>query len=247
MKGKNFRELLDEFVPKKKQAVVAVAPQLPIRSLQEYSVDERDILFVRRLEETGRVADAYVRELPPIKEVLSYVSNLSEKPLWFKAAQDSIVNSRSLCFPDMDVLTRDYIKHFLRVPNAAKGEHACSNPNCESERLGKFRIRELILPREKSKWCYLCHLFYTNKLYFQSLNRKNDDNRVYQIHSFMVQVDVEGEYRLDKTISCDKDVRGIYGPFPLYNCNNYVVTDYNGYKGWAESDVMVFRLSQTVS
>ena len=211
------------------------------RTLQEYSVNEKDVLFIRRLEETGRLADSYIRQLPPMKEVLSYVASLPEKPLWYRASQDAIINSRSLNFPDMDVLTRDYIREFLRM-----GDLPCNNPNCESERLGKFRIRQLPL-RGGSTWCFLCHLFYTNKLYFQSLNRKNDDHRVFQIHSFMVQVDVEGEYRLDKCLMGDKDVRGLYGPFPLYNCNNYVVTDYNGVKGWAESDTLVFRLSQTVS
>ncbi len=226
--------------------VVVQLTQLPIRSLQDYALDvgdQRDVIFVRRLEETGRLGDAYVRQLPPMQKVWSYIAELKEKPLWYKSSQESIINSKTLKFPQMDVLTRDYIMGFMRTP--LKGEMECNNPNCESERLGKFKIRAL--PVASSTWCYLCHLYYTNRLYFESLNRKRDDARVFQIHHFMVQVDVEGEYRLDKTLMGDKNVQGIFGPFPLYNCHNYTVTELkNGCKGWIESDVMVFRLSQTM-
>ena len=248
-------------VPQKKKAKKAVAPkkkiplppaprlnQLPIQSLQDYALDakdQRDVIFIRRLEETGRLANAYVRELPPMREVLGYIATLKEKPLWYKTSQESIINSKTLKFPDMDVLTRDYIMSFMRTAIKGQGEVECNNPNCESERLGKFRIRQL--PVNGSTWCYLCHLYYTNRLYLESFNRKTDDAYVFQIHHFMVQVDVEGEYRLDKTLMGDKNVRGIFGPFPLYNCHNYSPTELkNGCKGWIESDSMVFRLSQTV-
>jgi len=237
---------------KKKQKVAATATaaaavvQLPIRSLQDYALDskdQRDVIFVRRLEETGRLGDAYVRQLPPMQKVWAYIAELKEKPLWYKSSQESIINSKTLKFPLMDVLTRDYIMGFMRTP--LSGEMECTNTMCESERLGKFKIRAL--PVAGSTWCYLCHLYYTNRLYFESLNRKRDDTRVFQIHHFMVQVDVEGEYRLDKTLMGDKNVQGIFGPFPLYNCHNYTPTVLkNGCKGWIESDVMVFRLSQTM-
>lgn len=248
-------ELLTE-VPKKKQKedepVEVVMPpppklqNLPVQTFQEYALearDEKDVMFIRRLEEIGKVSDSIIRELPNMKEVLSYISKLSIQPPWYKSSQDSIINSKTLKFPLIDVLTRGYIANFLRTP--LKGEIPCNNPNCESMRLGNFRIRALIVG--DSTWCFLCHLYYTNKLYLESLNRKRDNSRIFQIHHFMVQVNVEGEYRLDKTLMGDTDVRGLFGPFPLYNCNNYTKVDLNnGCKGWIESDTMVFRLSQTM-
>jgi hypothetical protein len=145
----------------------------------------------------------------------------------------------------MDVLTRGYIQEYLRAPFVKDEEQPCQNHQCESERRGGFRLRMLNL--KNNYWCYLCHLYHTNRLYVESLNRKQDTDRVYQIHFFMVQVDVPGEYRLDRTLIGEKDVRGLFGPFPVYNVNNYIQITYpNGCKGWQESDSMVFRLPQTV-
>jgi hypothetical protein len=243
-------ELMTETPKKHKQIeppTVVMPPQpkmdqLPVKDFKDYTLSE-DAIFIKRLEETGKLADSYIRELPSMKEVLSYISKLPSQPPWYKTSQDSIINSKTLKFPNIQVLTRNYIKDFLRTP--LKGEMACNNPACESVRLGKFRIRALTV--DDSTWCYLCHLHYTNKLYFESLNRKRDNSRVFQIHYFMVQVNIEGEYRLDKTLMGDNDVRGLFGPFPLYNCYNYIPCDLtNGCKGWIESDVMVFRLSQTM-
>lgn len=212
-----------------------------VKSLQEYSLDlkdEKDVIFIKRLEETGKLVDAHVRELPPMRDVLSYISKLPVKPMWFRSSQESIINSNNYKFPDMDVLTRDYIFTFM-----CKGKTTCNNSVCESERLGGFRIQ--ILPTRESNWCYLCHLYYSNRMYYESLNRKNDIKRLFQLHYFMVLVDVEGEYRLDKCLDGEKDVKGLFGTFPLYNCNNYIVNDSK--TGFIENDVMVFRLSQTVS
>lgn len=216
----------------------------PLNSLQDYALDakgQQDVVFARRLEESGK--SAVVKNLPPLTEVLSYIAKLEKQPAWFLQSQESIVNSNALTYPDMDVLTRDYIHDFLREPLNAQ-EVLCNRPQCESERLGGFRIRALYTPSQKlHNWCYLCHLFYTNRLYFESLNRKND-NKVFCIHYFCVRVDEPGEYRLDMTLQGEKNVEGLYGPFPIYNCHNYTPTTYRRVRGWAESDVMVFRLSQ---
>jgi len=223
---------------------------LPINSLQDYSLamsGQQDVVFTRRLEEAGQ--STTVKHLPPITEVLSYIGKMEKQPLWFLKSQENIINSNSLKFPEMDVLTREYIADFMRTP-LNSSEPLCSNTVCESERLGGFRIRALVTPSQQmNTWCYLCHLFFTNRLYFESLNRKSDTEQVYQIHHFAVRVDEPGEYRLDMTLMGEKNVRGIFGPFPLYNCHNYTSTVFpkNGCKGWIESDVMVFRLSQTMS
>lgn len=219
---------------------------LPIESLQDYALDakgQQDVVFVRKLEEQGK--NATVRNLPPMTEVLSYIAKLEKQPPWFLKSQESIVNSNALKFPEIDVLSRTYIADFMREPHNAS-EPLCSNPTCESERLGGFRIRALVTPNQQlNNWCYLCHLFFTNRLYFESLNRKHD-NQVYQIHHFAVRVDEPGEYRLDMTLMGEQNVQGIFGPFPLYNCHNYTPTHDGRCRGWIESDVMVFRLSQTM-
>jgi hypothetical protein len=222
----------EEEIPKKIPPI-PVLQTLPVKNFQDYSLelkDQKDVIFLRRLEEAGRLSDP--RELPSMKEVFSYISNLATQPPWYKACQNSIINSKSLKFPVMDVLTRGYIKDFLRV--GVGNELVCNNPTCESMRMGGFRIRAI-----RGTWCYLCHLFYTNKLYFESLNRKNDNAKVYHIHEFMVQVDIIGEYRLDMTLMGDQNVKGIYGPFPLFHTNNY--TPIEGNKGWIESDSLVFQ------
>lgn len=240
-----------EPVPKKAKNKAPKKPKAPpasyqISTIQDYSMDihkQRDHMFMKRLQETGRIADANVRKLPAMVDVLNFISKIPNQPLWFKASQHAIVNAKTLKFPDMDVLTRAFIREYMRVP-LDKEEQACQNQTCESEVRHGFRLR--VLGIKNNYWCFLCHLFHTNRLFLESLNRKQDTDRVYQIHFFMVQVEIPGEYRLDQTLIGDKDVRGLFGPFPIYNVNNYhPVTFPNGCKGLEESDKMVFRLPQT--
>lgn len=245
-----------------------------IKSLRDYAIEKEKLLELPTEKH---------EQLPSMKDVLSYVSRLPVRPFWFKASQENIINSNALKkVPQMDVLTRGYIKPFLK-----SGPYPCRNIRCESERLGGFRLRILQMPgRNDGVWCFLCHLYETNKLYFESLNRFDFEQELkkilkslnlghlpanletarsmidklpkgfvekwekelscdYQIHYFMVQVDVPGEYRLDRTLDNEKDVRGLYGPFPIYNVNNY--KKLNNQNEWIESDAMVFRLTQTMS
>lgn len=241
MKKNSFAALTEEY---RRDTRKRERPPPPQETLHDYSLKikgHEDVVYLRKVEDQ-------VKTLPPMRDILAYIASLPERPLWYRASQEAIINSQTLCFPDIPVLTRSYILDFLRTPHGS-GERTCGNSICESERLGGFRLRVLELPGEPlGDWCYLCHLFYTNRLYFESLNRQDDKSSVYQIHSFMVAVDVPGEYRLDMTLTGEKDVKGVFGPFPLYNCNNYAPTVYpNGCKGWAESNVMVFRLSQVAS
>ena len=117
-------ELMTEMPKKQKvvdppvEVVMPPAPkldQLPIKTFQDYSLNE-DVVFIRRLEETGKLADSYIRELPSMKDVLSYIAKLPSQPPWYKTSQDAIINSKNLKFPNIPVLTRDYIKDFLRTP-----------------------------------------------------------------------------------------------------------------------------------
>jgi hypothetical protein len=209
--------------------------RLSVKSLKEYALEKESLL---------EIPTNTHEQLPSMKDVLSYISRLPTRPFWYQATQENILNSNALKkTPTMDVLTRGYIKPFLK-----SGPYPCKNIKCESERLGGFRLRILQMPgKTDGVWCFLCHLFETNKLYFESLNRtENGGSSVnYQIHYFMVQVDVPGEYRLDRTLDNEKDVRGLYGPFPIYNVNNYKKLP--NQNEWIESDALVFRPTQTMS
>jgi hypothetical protein len=204
-----------------------------VKSLQSYALEKESLL---------EIPTTTHEQLPSMKDVLSYISHLPTRPFWYQATQENIINSNALKkIPNLDVLTRGYIKPFLK-----SGPYPCKNIRCESERLGGFRLRILQMPgKSDGVWCFLCHLFETNKLYFESLNRKHDSHNNYQIHYFMVQVDVPGEYRLDRTLDNEKDVRGLYGPFPIYNVNNY--RKHPSQNEWIESDALVFRPTQTMS
>jgi hypothetical protein len=244
-----------------------------IKTLHDYAIEKEKLLEIPTEKH---------EQLPSMKDVLSYVSRLPVRPFWFKSSQENIINSNALKrVRTMDVLTRGYIKPFLK-----SGPYPCKNIRCECERLHGFRLRILQMPgKNDGVWCFLCHLYETNKLYFESLNRFDFEQEFkkilkslnlshlpatletarsimdklpkgfvgkwekelscnYQIHYFMVQVDVPGEYRLDRTLDNEKDVRGLYGPFPIYNVNNYKKLNHNEI---IESDAMVFRLTQTMS
>lgn len=250
-------------VPKKKAKSIAqkeperVVQTIPVGGLRDYSMskqDQRDAVFLRRLEEASPAGSVQVHKLPPIRSVLAYITQLNdeEQPAWFKSHQAAIINSQNMQFPQMDVLTREYLGEFMRQP--MRSERACGKVQCESESMGGFRCRELVLPSDTdvsvhAGWCVFCHFYETNKKYAENLSRKKDKDPmdlIHPIHVFIVQVDVDGEYRLDKTLMGDVDCIGVYGPFPVYNRNNYVQAELpSGLKCWKESDEMVFRLSRT--
>lgn len=221
---------------------------LKTNSIEDHALDiqnQQDLIFIKRLKQSGKSEQVInVRPLPSRTDVFRYISSLKDKPHWFKEMQHQIVNSKTLKFPDMWVLTRAFIfGGFMRAAMKNTEEEACKNINCEAEKHHGFRLRVLGIP--DNHWCYLCHLAFTNSLFLQSLSRKSDNERCYQIHYFMVSVDVPGEYKLEKTLQGEEDVRGLFGPFPWYNVNNYIVKP--GTQEIVESDSMVFRLSQTTS
>jgi hypothetical protein len=276
-KKKNFAKLCESFAEedfglgnKKKICKTTVAPAapvnakeekllsvLPVKTLHEFALqnrDQSDIIFIRRLEETGRISDGQIYELPPLRDVLSFIKELPTKPYWYKQAQQDVQTAYGMKYPNLNVLPRDYIREFLRTP--LRHEYACNNEACESLRCHGFRLRALIVePKEGERvvpnnWCYLCHLYGTNMLYLQSKNRQKDQDKdyLYQIHSFSVKVDVPGEYKLEQTLLGEDNVRGLFGPFPLYSKFNYTPVDLPaiGCKGLVESDHMVFRPPQAM-
>ena len=249
--------------PQKKPRDEPFVASVPVETMQEYSLnakDQKDAIFIRRMAQLNKPSD--VNLLPPAQSVLAYVADLQDEdqPLWFKSSQAAIINTENIEFPKMDVLTRTYLKEFLR--QARDGERPCGKPECESERQGGFRCRELLIPSFQMPlhpgWCYMCHLYKTNKRYAKRMcnqepkkaknmtAQEREELLMLPIHQFIVQVDIDGEYRLDRTLVGDKHCVGIYGPFPLYNANYYKAAKHpQGGECWIESDQLVFRLSQT--
>ncbi len=133
---------------------------------------------------------------------------------------------------NLPVLSRKFIHAHLRTPNRPN-EQECQNPWCESKVIGGRKLISLV-----ANWCYICHLSYSNRLYFESLNRKSDDHYGSPIHHFTCIVDTVGEYKLNSCLNGEKDVRGLFGTFLLYNRYNYHVLD-NGNR-WIESDNVCF-------
>jgi len=225
-------------------------------TLEEYALSTEDKIFIHRLEKNSILADPNVSLLPPMVDVLSYVSKMEEssRPPWFIATQNAIIEDDKR-YPKLDVLTRAYIEPFLVQCDTNKGQRPCAQQQCQSELMGGFRCRELLLPNQLNTptstrmpgMCYLCHLACTNALFWESLNNKDAENKeMYSIHHFIVQVDIEGEYRLDKTLmGRDTTFSGLFGPFPVFNVNNYKKVQMNNSMlyTWRESDSMVFHQS----
>ena len=113
--------------PSPKPQVVAEPPAkrerlssvMPIHTLNEYALDQsgkQDVIFIKRLEETGRQNETQIRKVAPMTEVLLFVARLPQQPLWFHQSQEAIINSKTMNFPEMDVLTRAYIRDSFRTP-----------------------------------------------------------------------------------------------------------------------------------
>ena len=136
-----------------------------------------------------------------------------------------------------------------------------------------FVCRELLMPIKWSKiksvskshaaehlpgyvgWCVLCHLANTTRIYLENYNRvykrgadtENrplEDGQCHMIHNFIVYVDIQGEYRLDRTLLGDTQPMGIFGPYPIYSPLNYEPSTRtrNDRKCWLENENLVFRL-----
>ena len=228
--------------------------QLPINDLIECTEDDRDRAFFRKLVRMGKTNEKHSL-LPDQVDVLRYIKSDIHKdpPPWYNRAHEDLLNN-SYSFPPQEALCRDYIYNFLREP--IDNERACNRPNCHSLVIGGFRCRELVMPNESLTrdihgWCYICHLYETNRLYWENIGKETSETihkNVYSIHHFIVKTDSIGEYRLDKTIQGDSNVVGIFGPFPFFNQNNYVkIRDDNGNNRLLESDSMVFRLPPKAS
>lgn len=208
----------------------------PPETIQDYSnqrTGNHDVNFTRKME---------AHTLPVYKNALSYLTTLDNPPSYVGNTQNMIVNSQYLKFPEMDTLSRvGYLLDFMREASSRANERPCSRHVCQSQVMGKFKCRELILPRKgreaNAGWCIMCHYHETNRLY----NENYDTVVNHPIHAFMVFVDLPGEYKLSRTILGeelkDDKMHGIFGPFPLFHIDNYKASETpNGLKCWIEDE-----------
>lgn len=143
---------------------------------------------------------------------------------------------------------------------------------------GPFRLREMLFNDEEAKilalpkgydpkvilpsipeMCILCNIWIANVDYIDQKDKVRErstkdhttapPNMVTICNRFMVRVDQEGEYDSRRgTITCDRNALGIWGPFPVFNENNYIPYRYNGrLRGVKETDNLLFRLSRAAS
>jgi len=239
------------------EPIVDEAPIVPL-TLEEYNMESDDRIYVDRLKKKKKLADPKVSELPPAVDAFKYVSQLVDKPPWFIQAQKVLLENYKDA-PELISLTREYIQPYLIEYKPGTKYSPCASPPgmCESELQGEFRCRALLFPnqiamKDRIGYCYLCHLYKTNRLYIEARDRavEMSEKDLFCIHSFIVHVNVPGEYKLDKMLpGLVTGKEGLYGPFPAYNRNNYrvVTRSTDGLRQWVESDELVFRLPQVAS
>ena len=165
-------------------------------------------------------------------------------------------------YPVTTSLTQEYIAPFLvqHHPRLNGKFRPCCQPanQCASQKYGGFTLPELVLPdqlvidpaQRPHGMCYLCHLSYTNGLYWKALSNQKtlEDRELFIIHYFNVYTDRIGEYRLSHTLLGEEEYfQGIFGPFPVWNPDYYAVVEKGPLKAWREDDRLVFRLPQVVS
>lgn len=228
--------------PKRRQRKLEHTPPETVQDYSNQLTGNEDVNFTRKTT---------THTLPAYKDALSYLATLKneEQPSYFGNSQNMIVNSQYLKFPTLDTLSRPgYLLDFMR--EAGKNERPCSRANCQSYLMGKFRCRELIIPRKGQEtmpgWCIICHYHETNRLFNENYDQQITVN--HPIQAFMVFVDLPGEYKLSKTILGeefkDDKMRGIFGPFPLFHINNYKASETsNGLKCWIEDEKNLVSIS----
>jgi hypothetical protein len=111
--------------------------------------------------------------------------------------------------------------------------------------------------------CYLCHIYLATEKCLEQKNkqaeRKESDLTVDStqkrtemvgiVNRFIVTVGSEGEYDLRRMLVSDDLAMGVFGPFPMWSTRHYECAVMSDTKlaGFAENDVLVFRLSREPS
>lgn len=159
---------------------------------------------------------------------------------------------------------------------AQEGRFECIGHMLSERLLGKgkgFCLREMLLCDEEARirnalenggdptvflsqipeMCILCHLHMALVDAIKQRDRLEEDNDgVLIINRFMVIIDREGEYDRTKMLTGDKVKTGIWGPFPLFQEDNYIpstLMDDNGVRlrCFKESENLLFRPARVSS
>lgn len=263
--AKKTKHVALEPPPISKESSPYVGETLKAETLEEYILKEPEAIFLKRLQaiSAANSVSEILQELPTQKDLYDYLEMLQKtaQPAWYRHSKLQL-ETTGYNIPVLPVLCRRYIAEFLRECDPrAEWERPCCNAECESQKRGGFRCRELLMPAEYARvletddieervrvlppmvnLCYLCHLFFTNFYYWQRLFHGSTEDNITVIHSFSVCFDVPGEYAMRYLLMGDDKPCGIFGPFPLYNINNYQAhVDARGINYWVEADKLVFH------
>lgn len=244
--------------------------ETPLKSMAEYMMDgtdPQDIKFAQQIQSITRLPRYSMKD---VFDVLGSLES-GKRPAWLGASINTAV-ANGLNISAVPIYSRQYLSTFWREPHPERPwERPCKRAEtgeCESHRLsgGAFVCMEFLNLSDYTRlmgvaeskramrlptihgWCVFCHYREPNLEYLKQLDkirdRRDETPRIERIHHFGVQVEVEGEYRLDKTLTGTTIAMGLYAPFPIYNANNYwVVPNYQrtGLRGICESDAWVFQ------
>jgi hypothetical protein len=139
---------------------------------------------------------------------------LKMRKIWFQQLQDECHK-----IPHIPIYPRKLLLESLKC---GKPPYCTNGNNCQSVIMGgSGPCRQLC-----KGICYLCHLQKTNELY----GTQNG-----QIHDFIVITGWVGEYQLKYMLPLLDRIRGLFGPFPIFNRNHYHWHD----NQWLESDILI--------
>jgi hypothetical protein len=139
---------------------------LPIETMEEVAIrSDADLRYVRRIKMGDHgISEATLARLPTLAEQLAWVNTIEDEShkLWYHNIPYVVANAGTK-FPDVPVLSREYLTDFLRAPmpgnpweRPCPGLFPLDSPHdhrqCESFTLGgTFACRELLLPNVMKK------------------------------------------------------------------------------------------------
>jgi hypothetical protein len=158
-----------------------LAEPLPVENLESVRVvNDTQAQFHNLLKQANRSCDRHIATIPPRNQIMAYIARHKERPPWYQSLKCMVAQGENIDFPELEVVTRQYIKQFLRAPVPGRVvERECINYDydptegtlgmrCEShrlsaERLGPdkaFKSREFLLP---SVWAKVMNAVHFNK------------------------------------------------------------------------------------
>lgn len=135
-----------------------VMGDLPIETLRQHALrNDNDARFLTQDALLHRIPDEVVASVIPYQDVIAWIVERAEKPLWFRNLSQLCVDSET-DLPELEVLTWAYVQDMLREPDpSCEWERPCLPPvdgntgqyyACESMRMGGPMLREFLLPSE---------------------------------------------------------------------------------------------------